>query len=135
MDSARLLREAAASGEVTGMEAEYGVMLETPESIIANAEELWSRGAKKRPVVTQAEAGARIQEIADRCIPVYTSDLLRLALRDTELATTEPSLDGVLERHMTAASLIARNMYDAVSDRLWQVYYAEVARDGRRNAA
>ena len=75
-------------------------------------------------MTTKAEAGARIQDIADGCIPVYTVDLLKLAQRDIDLATTEPSLDGVLPRRMTATALIARNVFDAVTDHLWRLYEA-----------
>ena len=110
-------------------------MLETLETIIASAESIWQAESKKRPPATQAAAGARIQDIADRCVPLYTADLLKLALRDIDLAITEPTLDGVLERRMTATALIARNIFDAVTDRLWRLYYAEVASAGSRGAA
>ena len=110
-------------------------MLETLESIVAAAESRWRAAEKKRPATTQAEIGARIQEIADLCVPVYTVELLKLAQRDIDLATTEPSLDGVFPRRMTATALIARNVNDAVTDRLWQLYYAAIASDTRRDVA
>ncbi len=52
---------------------------------------------------------------------VYTVDLLKLAQRDVDLATTEPTLEGVLERRLTATALIARNVFDAVTDHLWKL--------------
>lgn len=109
--------------------------LETLDSIVSGAETKWRAEEKKRPVTTKAEAGARIQDIADGCVPVYTVDLLKLAQRDIDLATTEPSLDGVLPRRMTATALIARNVFDAVTDHLWRLYYADVASVGRSDAA
>lgn len=110
-------------------------MLETLESIVSGAEAGWRAAAKKRRVTTQAEAGARIQDIADRCVPIYTVDLLKLATRDIDLATTEPLLDGVLSRRMTATALIARNVFDAVTDHLWMLYYADVAAARRKDVA
>jgi hypothetical protein len=38
-----------------------------------------------------------------------------------DLATTEPTLEGVLERRLTATALIARNVFDAVTDHLWKL--------------
>lgn len=110
-------------------------MLETLESIVTDAEILWRSAEKKRRVTTKAEAGTRIQNIADRCVPIYTVDLLKLAQRDIDLATTEPLLDSVLTRRMTATAIIARNVFDAVTDQLWQLYYADVALTGSRDAA
>ncbi len=113
-------------------------MLETLEGIISAAESTWWTAEAARPVKTQAQAGARIQDIADRYVPVYTVDLLKLAQRDVDLATTEPTLEGVLERRLTATALIARNVFAAVTDHLWQIYYtgASSAPDqGSQNAA
>ena len=52
-------------------------MLETLEGIISAAETTWWKEEAARSVKTQA--GARIQDIADRYVPVYTVDLLKLA--------------------------------------------------------
>ena len=72
---------------------------------------------RHRPRPTRAKQG-----IADRYIPVYNVDLLKLAQRDVDLATAEPTLEGVLERRLTATALIARNVFDAVTDHLWKLY-------------
>jgi len=110
-------------------------MLETLESIVSEAESTWWKAEAARSVTSQAEAGARIQDIANRYVPVYTVDLLKLAQRDVDLATTEPTLEAVLQRRMTATGIIARNIFDAVTDHLWSLYYARVAQEGRRDAA
>lgn len=110
-------------------------MLETLESIVSEAESTWWRAEAARSVTSKAQAGARIQDIADRYVPVYTVDLLKLAQRDVDLATTEPTLEGVLQRQMTATALIARNVFDVVTDHLWRLYYAGVSTGGRRDAA
>lgn len=110
-------------------------MLDTLESIVSEAEATWWRAEAARSVASQAEAGARIQDIANRYVPVYTVDLLKLAQRDVDLATIEPTLEAVLQRRMTATGLIARNVFDAVTDHLWRLYYARVVREGRRDAA
>ena len=104
-------------------------MLETLESIVAEAESTWWRAEAARGVTSQVQAGARIKDIADRYVPVYTVDLLKLAQCDVDLATTEPTLEGVLERRLTATALIARNVFDAVTDHLWRLYYAAVANE------
>jgi hypothetical protein len=113
-------------------------MLETLESIVSAAETTWWKAEAALPVKTQAQAGARIQDIADRFVPVYTVDLLKLAQWDVDLATTEPMLEGVLERPLTATALIARNVFAAVTDHLWHLYYAGAASApdrGSQNAA
>ncbi|MBT3941128.1 MAG: hypothetical protein HOC77_11165 [Chloroflexi bacterium] len=110
-------------------------MLETLESIVSAAESTWNRAEAVRGVTSKAQAGARIQEIADRYVPVYTVDLLKLAERDVDLATTEPTLEGVLQTRLTATALIARNVFEAVTDRLWSLYYASVATTGHPDAA
>ncbi|MDP6821903.1 MAG: hypothetical protein QF554_01235 [Dehalococcoidia bacterium] len=109
--------------------------METLEGIVSEAESIWRREGAARSVSSQAEAGARIQDIADRCVPLYTVDLLKLAQRDVDLATTEPTLEGVLQRRMTATGLIARNVFDAVTDHLWSLYYTRVVQEDRRDAA
>jgi len=110
-------------------------MLETLESIVAEAESTWWKAEAARGVTSQAQAGARIQDIADRYVPVYTVDLLKLAQRDVDLATTEPTLEGVLERRLMATALIARNVFDAVTDHLWKLYYAAIANEGHPETA
>lgn len=52
-----------------------------------------------------------------------------------DLATTEPTLEGVLERRLTATALIARNVFDAVTDHLWKLYYAAIANEGHPETA
>jgi len=46
---------------------------------------------------------------------------LKLAQRDVDQATTDPTLEGVLERRLTATALIARNVFAALTDYLWQI--------------
>lgn len=103
-------------------------MLQTLENIVSAAESTWLKAEAVRPVASKAQAGARIQDIADRYVPVYTVDLLKLAERDVDLATTEPTLEGVLQTRLTATALIARNVFDAVTDHLWSLYYADLAK-------
>ncbi len=110
-------------------------MLETLESILDAAESTWCKAEAARSVTSKVQAGARIQDIADRYVPVYTVDLLKLAQRDVDLATTEPTLEGVLQLRLTATALIARNVFDAVTDHLWKIYYAGIATQDHQDAA
>ena len=48
---------------------------------------------------------------------------------------TEPTLEGVLERRLTATALIARNVFDAVTDHLWNLYYAAISNEGHPEIA
>jgi|TARA_B110000263_G_C14782221_1_gene273745 hypothetical protein len=54
-------------------------MLETLGSIVAETESTWWRAEAARCVTSQAQAVACVQDIADRYVPVYTADLLKLA--------------------------------------------------------
>lgn len=110
-------------------------MFESIDSLISKAEATWWRAEIAHPVGTQSEAGERIQEIADRYVPVYTVDLLKLAEHDVDLATTEPTLEGVLQTPLSATALIARNVFAVITDHLWGLYYVEIAAAGHRDAA
>ncbi len=59
-------------------------------------------------------------ELADSSVPVYTSDLMRLAAEDTDLATSEPSLGPAFDGRPTPVNIIAANVYE----RLYDVAYA-----------
>ena len=72
----------------------------------------------------------RVKDIADRYFPVYTADLLKLAQRDVDLPTTEPTLWSELERRLTATALTARNVFGAVNNNLWKLYYSAIANEG-----
>lgn len=101
------------------------LMLETLASIVAETKATWWR-----VLVASHHRPARVQDITDRYFPGYTEDLLKLAQRDVDLASTEPTLWSEPERRLTATALIARNVFGAVNDNLWKSYYAVIANEG-----
>src|SRR2546425_442882 len=60
-----------------------------------------------------------IHEIADSCVPVYTSQLLELANDDNGLATDEPELGPAFDGTPTPVNIIAANVYERLTAALW----------------
>jgi len=60
-----------------------------------------------------------IHEIADSCVPVYTSQLLELANEDNGLATEEPELGPAFDGTPTPVNIIAANIYERLTAALW----------------
>ncbi len=60
-----------------------------------------------------------IHEIADSCVPVYTSQLLELANGDNCLATDEPELGPAFDGSPTPVNIIAANVYERLTAVLW----------------
>src|SRR4051794_33982168 len=61
-----------------------------------------------------------IHEIADGSVPVYTSDLLRLAAESNELATVTPELGPAFDGSPTPVNIIAANVFEAIEVVLWE---------------
>jgi hypothetical protein len=61
-----------------------------------------------------------IHEIADGSIPVYTSDLLRLAAESNDLATATPELGPAFDGEPTPVNIIAANLFEAIEEALWE---------------
>ena len=55
-----------------------------------------------------------IHEIADSSVPVYTRDLMQLAVDNIGLATTEPDLGAAFDGKPTPANIIAANVYEEI---------------------
>ena len=51
-------------------------------------------------------------EIADSCVPVYTSDLMELAADDLSLAVDEPELGPAFDGSPTPVNIIAANVFE-----------------------
>jgi len=61
-----------------------------------------------------------IQEIADAAVPVYTSDLLRLAAESNDLATATPEVGPAFDGAPTPVNIIAANVFEAIEVGLWE---------------
>src|SRR5438874_7765732 len=61
-----------------------------------------------------------IHEIADSCVPVYTSTLLELAAGDNGLATDTPELGPAFDGEPTPVNVIAANVYERLTEVLWE---------------
>ena len=62
-----------------------------------------------------------IHEIADGCVPVYTSDLMEMAAGNyNDLATTEPELGPAFDGSSTPVNIIAANVFEAIEAALWE---------------
>jgi hypothetical protein len=79
----------------------------------------------------QDEPSDVIHEIADGAVPVYTRQLLELALDDLSLATDEPELGPAFDGSPTPANVIAANVYEALCADLWDAWTALKADDER----
>ena len=97
----------------------------TVESVLASAESLWIEAARRDAVEYQAQAGSVIHEIAESVIPLYTVDLLKLAIDDIDLALREPDVDPAYDRSHSPVSIIAASLYCKIVRRLWTIYYSE----------
>ena len=58
------------------------------------------------------DCGEIAHEIVDGMVPVYNADLLRLALDDLWLATSEPEIGPAFDGRPTAVNIIAANVYE-----------------------
>jgi|GEM_PF-3341164 len=65
-----------------------------------------------------------IHEIADGCVPVYTSQLLSLAAGCNELATATPELGPAFDGAPTPVNIIAANVFEAIEAALWDEWEA-----------
>jgi len=63
-----------------------------------------------------------IHEIADGCVPLYTSQLLSLAVEDIELATATPELGPAFDGSPTPVNIIAANLFEKIESALWQAW-------------
>lgn len=61
-----------------------------------------------------------IHEIADGCVPVYTSELLQLAAESNGLAIDTPELGPAFDGAPTPANIIAANVFEAIEAELWE---------------
>jgi hypothetical protein len=61
-----------------------------------------------------------IHEVADSCVPVYTSQLLELANGDNCLATDEPEIGPAFDGTPTPVNIIAANVYERLTAVLWE---------------
>ena len=73
----------------------------------------------------EMDCGDMAHEITDGMVPVYTADLLRLALDDLWLASTEPELGPAFDGTPAAVNFIAANVYEKlyehVSNKCYEV--------------
>ena len=99
----------------------------TVESILDTAETLWIEAWRDGAVGSQSQAGYLIHEIAEAVIPIYTVDLLKLAINDIELAICERDIDPAYDNKYSPVSIIAANLYCKIVRSLWMTYYSESA--------
>jgi hypothetical protein len=95
----------------------------TLRSILADARaELGDRWTNYRDEFgpRQDEPHDVIHEIADGAIPVYTSDLLRLAAENNDMATATPELGPAFDGKPTPVNIIAANLFEAIEESLWE---------------
>ena len=62
-----------------------------------------------------------VHEIADSNVPIYTSDLLDVAADNLYMATNEPELGPAFDGSPTPVNIIAANIYEEISNRLYEV--------------
>jgi hypothetical protein len=70
------------------------------------------------------DPGDVIYEIADGAVPVYTRELLELALDDVSLATDTPEFGPAFDGSPTPANVIAANVYESICADLWEAWNA-----------
>ena len=62
-----------------------------------------------------------IHEIADSNVPIYNSDILEVAADNLYMATNEPELGPAFDGSPTPVNIIAANIYEAITERLYEV--------------
>ena len=108
-----------------GMESRARLSNMTIDTLISAALQLLIEQEAISPSSNKAQFAIRVSQISDATTPIYTVELLKLAVNDTSLATTPPGLDSVFDNARTATAIIAANVECAISDALWQFYYRE----------
>ncbi len=63
-----------------------------------------------------------IFEITDSSVPIYTSDILRLASENLDLATGEPELGPAFDGSPTPVNIIASNIFSHIEHAVWKHY-------------
>ena len=71
-------------------------------------------------VITETTVADRISEIADNQIPVYTTQLLQVAMSNLRLVNENPEWSN---GDQTPEVLIQGNIYQYIRDALWNEYY------------
>lgn len=66
-------------------------------------------------------------EVADSCVPVYDSEIMRLASENIDLATSEPELGPAFDGSLTPVNIVAANIYDAFYS--WAIEVIQRVRD------
>lgn len=87
------------------------------DAILDDAAEEMRTWAKENPDDT--EPHDFIHETADSGVPVYHSDLLKLAAENHSLALDEPELGPAYDGKPTPINIIAANVYEAIEARMW----------------
>ena len=67
-----------------------------------------------------ADCGDIAHEIVDGMVPVYTANLLRLALDDLWLASTVPEIGSAFDGTSTAVNIIAANVYEELYQKVYE---------------
>lgn len=96
------------------------------EILVSAKADLSSFIAREWPV-GRNEISDEIAEIADVSTPVYTGDILACAVENMSLATSVPELGPAFDGENTAINLIAANIYERISNELYQAVDGIVA--------
>jgi len=86
--------------------------------IQAAKEELQERFSTDEPYPEDVVA-----EIADGSVPIYNNDLITCAYHDMSLAVDEPECGPAFDGTPTPCNIIAANIYERVSNELYQMLY------------
>ena len=68
------------------------------------------------------DAGDAIFEIADSNTPVYTYDILQLAMDNWEIGTVEPDIGPAFDGSPTPVNIAAANIFEAIEAALWECW-------------
>ena len=90
------------------------------DQIVEDAIEELRAWAKENP--DETEPHDQISEIADSSVPVYHSDLLRLAADKIHLGIDEPELGPAFDGKPTPVNIIAANVFEHVERALWDAW-------------
>ena len=89
--------------------------------------------AKDNPDKNDIDFDGSLTDIVNEAVPLFSSDLIQLALENVELGTNEPELGPAFDGRPTPVNIIAANVYEHLETLAWEEWAA--IQDERRKAA
>jgi len=100
------------------MDKLYELLYQAKQEMIERLNEM--DADELQTMIDNDEPHDMIFEIADNNVPIYTADILEMALCDLYLATEEPELGAAFDGSPTPCNIIASNIFSRIEQHLWE---------------